>query len=148
MSYSHQKNIDLRKKKRQGILTTFMLESLLNIYSIGTWCIYGWYSRHYMSVLPIIYQATTWSKWTAFMLALLFQISVFDLLYNKKIILRMISFDGRLYEPFSKYTDLKYISSINNILKSIIVTHWFWQMRGFVLETLYTFISLMSIWKI
>ena len=37
----HKKNIDLRKKKFQRILPTFMLAYLINIYSFGAWGICG-----------------------------------------------------------------------------------------------------------
>ena len=49
-----------------------------------------------------------------FLLALIFQISIFDLLYNKKLILCMRSFDGRLYEPFAVSPHLKEISLIKS----------------------------------
>ena len=45
--------------------------------------IYGWYIQHYMSVFPILCPTKTWSKFLTFMLALLFQISIFDFLYDK-----------------------------------------------------------------
>ena len=49
-----------------------------------------------------------------FMLALLFQISIIHFLYNKIIII-MISFDGRLYELIVVHPDLKEISLIKII---------------------------------
>ena len=60
-----------KKNKCQGILSTFMLAYLINLYSFGAWCINGWYSGQDMSNFPILYSTTTLSKFIIFMLALL-----------------------------------------------------------------------------
>ena len=59
------------QKNRQGILPTFIWASLVNIYIIGAWCIYGYYSQHDMSAFPIVYLTTTWLEFPTFLLALL-----------------------------------------------------------------------------
>ena len=51
------------------------------------------------------------------MLALLIQIIIIDLLYNKYFILSMITFDGRKYEHIDVYPDLKEILLINIFFK-------------------------------
>ena len=86
----------------------FILSSLMNIHIFGAWGIYGWYIQRYMSAFPIFYATTTSSTFPTFMLSLLFQISIFDF-YIIKLILCMIIFYGRLYEPIAVYPDLKNI---------------------------------------
>ena len=70
----HKENTVSQENKCQGIVPTFMLESLVTLYSFGTWGIYVWYSQHYMPVFTILYSTATWSKLPKFMLVLLLQI--------------------------------------------------------------------------
>ena len=103
MLYSHKENTVQQKNKCQGILPTFMLAYLINLKNLGAWGIYGWYSQYYMSDFPIFFSTSTWSKFPTFMLTLLFQISIIDYIYIYIMILFMISFDGRLYDPIGVY---------------------------------------------
>ena len=63
-------NISIENYK-QEILPTFVLTGGVYV------------TRRDMSYFPIFYSTTTWSTFPKFMLALLFQISIFYLLYNE-----------------------------------------------------------------
>ena len=70
MSYFQKENTALSKID-QEIYPTSMLEYLVILYIIGSWCIDGRYRQYYMSVFLIINWTIEWWKFLTFMIALM-----------------------------------------------------------------------------
>ena len=69
--YLSRRKTLLHKENFQGILPTFMLASLVNLYSFSTRCINGRYIQQYMLAFLNILSQILWWKWPTFMLTLL-----------------------------------------------------------------------------
>ena len=61
----------LLHENNQWILPTFILTSLVILYSFGSLYKYGRYSKHYMQAFPILNWTITWKNFPTLMLALL-----------------------------------------------------------------------------